>query len=226
MVSLLLLALAVEAGFYLGQHTAFRGMGAKPKHYLAMQTELLAVQNTLRSQDAELEITRTRHEIDRKALELVRQEMAGMQEEIVRLEEGMEFYRSLMAPGEIAPGLSLRKPELRAGSGPREYFYRIVVQQDARKPEQLKGSLNAVVKGALNGEQVSYPLAELSEDIDDGGAALRFTYFQAIEGRLILPDGFEPGSISIEANTRTPHELEIGEEFPWQLQERFTHVGK
>lgn len=225
-VVLLVLALVLEVGFYLGQHAAFTGMGASPKKYQAMQTQLLAVQNTLRSRDSELAILRTRQEVDRQALELVRQQMAAQKEEIAGLEEGLGFYRSLISPGDIAPGLSLRGLELKEGEQPGQYLYRIVVQQEARKHEQLKGSLEVAINGIRDGEPERYDLAELSEDFQGKGSALQFRYFQSIEGTLTLPEGFEPGVVSVEAKTLKPNEFVIREDYPWRLEERFTHVGK
>jgi hypothetical protein len=225
-VVLLVLALVLEVGFYLGQHAAFTGMGASPETYRAMQEELVALQDTLRSRDTELAILRTRQEVDRQALELVRRELASQKEEIAGLEEGLGFYRSLISPGEIAPGLSLRGIELTSGEMPRQYNYRIVVQQEARKHEQLKGTLEVVINGISQGQPVRYTLAELSEDFKGKGAALQFRYFQSIEGALILPEGFEPGVVSVEARTVKPHEFSIREDYPWQIEERFRHVGK
>ena len=226
LVALLIVALAVEVGFYLGQRSAFAGMGASPKTYPAMQAELIAVENALRSRDAELEITSTRHEVDRQALELVRKELAGQEEEIAALEEGLAFYRGLMSPGNIAPGLNLHAVELKAGPLPQQYFFRIVLQQEARKHALLKGELAAVISGTLDGEVVEYPLAELSEDFDAGAVPLQFRYFQSIEGRLTLPPGFTPTEVQVQASTKAPHKFEISEKYPWRLEERFTHVGK
>ena len=222
----LVLALVLEAGFYLGQHAAFTSMGTKPKTYKAMQAELMAVQSTLRLRDEELAIQRTRHEVDRQALELVRKELAGQREAITGLEEGLAFYRSLISPGEAAPGLSLRGLELMAGEQPGQYFYRIVVLQEARTYEQLVGSLAVVISGVKGGAAVEYPLAELSADFKGGGSTLDFRYFQSVQGSLELPEGFAPGSVRVEARTRKPREFVIRQEYPWQLAERFTHVGK
>ncbi len=226
LVVVLVLALALEAGFYLGQHAAFSGMGAEPETYQAMQEELISVESALRSRNAELEILSTRHEIDRQALELVRKELAGQNEEIAALEEGVTFYRSLMSPGDIAPGLSLRAIEFMEGEQPRHYFFRIVLQQEARKHAQLKGSLAAAISGMMDGAPVEYSLAELSEDYGDAGIPLQFRYFQSIEGQLVLPEGFEPTEVKVLANTLKPNKFEIREEYPWRLEERFTHVGK
>lgn len=226
LVAILILALAGEVGFYLGQRSAFAGMGATPQTYPAMQAELIAVESALRSRDAELEIISTRHEVDRQALELVRKELAGQKEEIAALEEGLAFYRGLMSPGKIAPGLNLHAVELRAGELPRQFFFRIVLQQEARKHALLKGELEAVISGVLDGEVVEYSLAELSEDLELGAVALQFRYFQSIEGQLILPPGFEPAEVRVQASTKAPHKFEISEKYPWRLEERFTHVGK
>ena len=201
LVVILLLALAVEAGFYLGQHLAFSGMGANPDTYQAMQAELISVQNRLRSRDAELEIVSTRREVDRQTVELVRKELAGQSEEITALEEGLAFYRGLMSPGDIAPGLNLHDLELMVGEQPGHYFFRIVLQQEARKHALLKGKLEVVISGVQDGNEVEYSLAELSDDIEVEGIPLQFRYFQSIEGQLVLPQGFEPGKFRVQAIT-------------------------
>jgi len=221
-----LLGLALAAGFYLGHDAAYREMGAKPKSYRAMQDQLLATRNALRDLEAKAEIQRTRHEVDRHALELVRRDMAAQQEEIAGLEEGLAFYRSLIAPGEIAAGLSLRKLELVAADVPGSYLFRIVVQQEARKYELLQGQLEVTLSGQLEGEPVTYPLGELSEDVEGGSVPLRFRYFQAVEGVITLPQGFVPEQFTVVASTSKPRQLEVREQYPWQLDERFTHVGK
>ena len=165
--------------------------------------------------------------MDRRALELVRKEMSAQKDQIVGLEEGLGFYRSLITPGEVTrTALVLRDVELVAGDGPRNFLYQIVVQQESRKHELLKGRMSVVVFGTQGGERLEYSLVELGEDIEDEVFQLRFRYFQSIEGEINLPHGFEPQGLTVVASSRTPHRLEVREEFPWQLQERFTHVGK
>lgn len=222
-----LLALMLVAGFYLGQHAAYSGMGAEPASYREMQAELIEAQGLLHSRRAELEIQQTRHEVDRQALEMVRKELSAQKDTIAGLEEQLGFYRSFMDPGEVAgEGLILREVELVAGDEPRQFWYRIVVQQKARRHDLLKGGLRAAVSGELEGEEVEYSLKELSRDTEDDSLALRFRYFQLVEGEISLPEGFEPRNVTVTASTRTPQKLEVQEVFPWQVQERFTHVGK
>jgi hypothetical protein len=221
-----LLAVGLAAGFYLGQRAAWTGMGVDPALYQSMRADLPVKEAALAEREKELEVLRTRREVDRRALEMVRVEIATQKEQIADLEEGLRFYKSLMIPGEINQGLSLRPLELLAREQPGHYAFRIVAQQQALKHQLLKGSLVAEVNGTREGEPVSYPLASLSSDLDEEAMALRFRYFQAIEGELRLPAGFEPAGVTVVATINSPRKFQVREEFSWQLKERFTHVGK
>ncbi len=222
----LALALALGGGFYLGQRAAYSGLGIDPAAYRALRSDVAALRDALETREAEFQVQRTRHEVDRAALEIIRREIAAQKEEIAGLEEGLRFYRSLMAPGEIAQGISLRELELVQGRDDRHVVYRIVIQQEASQHEQVQGTLTATVYGVLDGKSVDYPLAALDTGIGDDPISLRFRYFQAVEGEMTLPRGFVPAGVRVDARVREPHEVEVGQDFPWQLNQRFTPVGK
>jgi hypothetical protein len=226
LLAVLILLGFVVAAFYVGERAAYSGMGLNPELYRAMKTQLPELQAQLVVAEARLEVQSTQNQMGQQALEMVRRDLADQKEQIASLEEGLQFYRSLMAPGEIAQGLSLRPLELVALDNPGYYSYRIVAQQEARKHSQLKGELSAEVIGVLAGQQVSYSLAELSSDIEGSEIALRFRYFQSIDGELSLPEDFEPRSVSLVATATAPRKMEVREQYPWQVTEKFTHVGK
>ncbi|MEQ9465538.1 MAG: hypothetical protein RJQ10_17890 [Haliea sp.] len=219
-------ALVMGAGFALGRQAAFSGTGIDPQRYREQGVALKAALSEQAELSRQLGVMTARHEVDRAALELVRQELALQKEQIAGLEEGIRFYRSLMAPGEIAQGFSLRKIELVPREDPGRYGFRIVAQQEARQHTTLRGELYAEVAGQQAGEPRSYPLGELSADLEGTILPLRFRYFQSIEGDLVLPEGFEPQSISVVATLSEPDKAEAREQYPWQVQEKFTHVGK
>ena len=201
-------------------------MGLNPELYRAMKAQIPGLQEQLTEVEAQLEVQTTQNQMGQQALEMVRRELANQKEQIASLEEGLQFYRSLMAPGEIAQGLSLRPLELVALDIPGQFSYRMVAQQEARKHSQLKGDLSAEVNGVLADQQVSYAFAELSPEVETPLIELRFRYFQSIEGTLILPEGFEPRSVSLVATATAPRKMEAREQYPWQVKEKFTHVGK
>ncbi len=222
----LLLALTLLAGIYLGRQSVYSALEVGPETARSMLAELSDLREALRVARGDLEMQRTRHEVDRKALELVRSEMATERERTASLEEGLSFYRSMVVSEDQGSGLSLRKPELVAGATPERFKYRFFVQQKEREYEMLEGTLSAEVFGYSGEKEVSYPLAELSADFDDRASTLHFRYFQAIEGELVLPHGFSPRGITLVARASKPHKSKAKKQFPWEVQERFINVGK
>jgi hypothetical protein len=229
-VQLLLLLVAASAGlasgFLLGRQEALSGLGMEPDDYLEMQAELPRAREQIAALEAELDVVSTRHTVDREALAMVRQDIALQKEHIASLEEGIRFYRGLMAPEDATEGLSLREPELVAREEGATIAFRILVLQEALKHDLLTGKLALEVFGERDGEPVSYPLAQLSDDIEGERVALRFRYFQAIEGQMTLPEGFTPDGISVEVTVNSPRKSEVRERFAWRLQERFSYVGE
>ena len=219
-------AVTLALGFYFGQGAAYSGMGINPETYRELRAAAPVTVRQIEELGSELDVARVRSDVDRAALEMVRQEIAGHKNQVMDLEERLRFYQGLMAPEEIARGLILRPVEITATTSANRFNFRIVVQQEARKHALLKGSLSVTVFGLADGEELSFPLSSLSQDIEGKSVALRFRYFQAIEGELVLPPGFEPRSFSVLAQTTAPQKVEIREQFPWSVQERFSYVGK
>ena len=218
--------MALPGAAYLGWHVASVRLQADPQSAQRLRSEVARLAEQLESAAGELEVLRTRSQVDRRALEMLRRDLAAKREEAAGLEEELRFYRSLMAPGEVAGGLSIREPELVAADSPGVYALRIVVQQEARRHELVRGELEIEITGSLDGERVSYPLREMVEEPAENPLALGFRYFQAIEARLRLPDGLEPSAITVQARFTKPDAVQFRRRFDWRVQERFTHAGK
>lgn len=74
--------------------------------------------------------------------------------------------------------------------------------------------------GRQAGERVVLPLKDVSNDIEATNIKLGFKYFQNIEGDLVLPDGFEPERIELEARSSQPSVTKIEKRYGWLVQER------
>jgi Family of unknown function (DUF6776) len=219
---LLIPVAAIVGAFALGLAL---GLVGKTYPVASTSSDLATAEKEIGRLAREVDVAQTRNAVDEAALEILRSEIAANKEEMAALEEGLLFYKGLMAPGDITQGLSLREIELVAREE-GHFSFRIVAQQEARTHNTIKGELSAEVYGLQNSEQVSYPLAELSDDIEDNAITLRFRYFQSIEGVLVLPQDFEPLGIRVVARATSPRKAEVSEEFAWRVKERFTHVGK
>lgn len=173
-----------------------------------------------------LEVERKQHELDERALELVRSEIATGSQDRAALQEQLRFYRALMAPGRNTQSVSIRPPQLVANEDTGRVAFSVLVQQKANKHQRVKGRLTMQVKGMLAGQEVLYPVSELTDHLTEPDVELQFRYFQALEGELALPANFEPASLEVTAQITKPRKWLLEESFPWELQEKFTHVGK
>lgn len=227
LLAALVAALLLLVGIFLGQRAAYSGMGIEPAHYRQMEVELPQLRAEKDQLEQTLVVQQTRTEVDRNALEMLRSELAGQKEHIADLEEALRFFRGLMAPEQVErQGLGVRPIELLAQEQAGSFAYRLVVQQEARKHQTLTGELAVMVVGTQAGEPVSLPLAELDNSLESNTLALRFRYFQSIEGVMQLPSGFEPERVEVQASSNKPRKQQLRESFDWRLKERFTHVGQ
>jgi hypothetical protein len=219
LAGLVVIGLVFVLGYFAGHREGIDPSGVEEDGSFEAQERLLVLQE-------ELEVQRVQHELDSASLEMVRKEIAFQKDQLSELEEGVKFYKGVMAPEEIAQGLSLRRIELLATEKSDHFVFRIIAQQAAVKHTTLKGSLSIEVFGRQGEESVSYPLADLSEDIDSNKITLRFRYFQSIQGELAVPAEFKPEGFTIIAKASSPRKVELREQFPWDVQEKFTYVGK
>lgn len=159
-------------------------------------------------------------EVDRNALEGVRVEVADLRNQLAALQEENQFYRNLMSPAGSHRGLTFGVVEIVDTERPRAYRFKIVMQQLGTNQKQLNGTLSVNLVGRQAGERVVLPLKDVSNDIEATNIKLGFKYFQNIEGDLVLPDGFEPERIELEARSSQPSVTKIEKRYGWLVQER------
>jgi len=159
-------------------------------------------------------------EVDQQASEELRTQVISLKEEVTSLEENIAFYRGIMAPDENRSGLTIGSLNVIGTGSAREYRYKLVVQQLATNHQVLNGHVNFNIVGREGDETVSLPLYRLSAAQDSENIRLRFRYFQNIEGRLTLPEGFEPERIEIVARSTGNNPQTVEERFGWLVQEQ------
>jgi len=218
----LVAALLVFAGGYL-----LRAMTAEPRaitiHNGAGATLLNEELQQLRG---ELVRSDSRHEVDQSALEMLRGQLAGQQQELADLELALQFYRQLMAPENVLQGVAVRQIELIDTAKPNQFRYRILIQQEASQHSEVEGSLQVVLIGLASDSERELALSAIDGELDEVSLPLQFKYFQAIEGFIDLPEDFVPDRFRMTLQVLQPRNSEIEQQFPWRVRPRFSHVGQ
>lgn len=216
------LVLTVLMIFFSYQIGIARGLDDKEKT-LADVAQLDGVlqesQNRVKELEQQLANIKLGAQVDRQSNEDVRQEVIALKEQLAQLEEDNSFYRNLMAPTQNKSGLTFGAVEIGDTDIARNYRYKVVMQQLATNHQLLNGTLKVTVFGKLNGFETSYPLHELSPQVSAPNVKLRFKYFQTVEGRLELPDGFEPERIELVARSTGKDAVTVEKRFGWLVEE-------
>jgi len=221
-VFVLAAVLAIVGGeflYTLGFKLGVAGQDKANAELLKMREELDDVLREKKQLSQELENTRLGVEVDQHSLEKIRHEVFELKSTIAELEESNKVYRNLMAPSGNKRGLTFGPIEL-ARIDDRIYRFKVVMWQlTATSHQLLNGSLNFNVVGKQYGEVAVYPLKDLSKDIDSSNIKLRFKYFQELEGEILLPEGFEPQRIELEARSTGKSPTTIEKRFEWLAEE-------
>lgn len=219
LVLLVLVAAAVAASYYWGHHKGVteQADAVIERNRLRQEVaELTEESDKLRQQVANL---RLGSEVDQQASEEMRNQVIALKEEIAALEEDITFYRGLMSPGDNNTGLTIGSLNVLATGIPRQFEYKLVVQQLATDHQVLSGYLTFKIVGRRNQQTETLSLHQISEQVESEEIRLRFRYFQNVEGRLTLPEGFEPERIELVARSTGRDSQTVEKKFGWLVQE-------
>jgi len=196
-----LVVIAVGAGgwslYDLGlRHGGYRGEAAR-----ATEAHLRTQVEELRDRVDELVERNTLLEraerIEREARKRLRDMIEQREQRIAQLEKQLAFYRNLVSPSKMEPGLHIRRAALTPVEGVERLFrYEIVVSQVNESDTYVSGRIDWQIEGRRDGEAAS---AELRDWIASDSAEMefRFKYFQTLSGRVRVPEGFEPARVQL-----------------------------
>ncbi len=133
-------------------------------------------------------------QIDRQAAQAVKSDLGQLEEELQAAREEVEFYRGIVAPGDVNPGLHIHRFTLERGLVEGEYHYDLVLTQLKRNDQYASGEVDWKISGQLAGEQVMLTLVDVTRPATQQ-IKFRFRYFQDLAGTINLPVGFEADKV-------------------------------
>lgn len=186
----------------------------------ATETHLRVKVNDLRERVTELARRNTLLErgrrIDDGAIRRLRDTLAEREETIARLEEELAFYRNLVSPSDMQPGLHVRRFSLADVPGEtREFRYELVLTQLNSDDTYVAGRVDFVLEGRRPDGPATLEFGDLAVEDTDGRPAFRFKYFQTLRGRIRVPRAFEPVNIRLRVAPSGGRLEPVEQEYPW-----------
>ena len=167
--------------------------------------------DALRLQVAALERS---SQVDRQAIEQVREEMKQAAADRLQLEEELVFLKGLVTNGTKKEGLFMQGFKLEKGAAEREFRYRFTVGQRLKDVGTVTGWISMTLEGKTGDQATSLSLTELVADKADR-IKMRFKHFQNVEGTVVLPEGFEPKDVIIEVQPSNSDLSLVKKSFDW-----------
>jgi len=216
---LLLLAcvlVAAMVGYAIGmaeQSRQFSTVEASNKALLEEVAELRDQKHQARLKLARLESDRA---VDTQAMKEARKAIVALETRVSELESDLGFYRNIMSPSETEKGFQLDRFVLTPTDQERVFEYALVAIQAGDNERFLSGRLVITISGAQDGGPLELRLHDVSKDVDNEGIEYRFRYFQDVEGRVVLPEGFQPEEVRVVARGRRTSEPVLEEVWNWE----------
>lgn len=195
----LLVIFLIVLVFYAGHEFA-----NKRNHLLVAKVELLeqSVDNLIlenQSINSQLNITKVELEVASIANEKAQESIKGFMRVESELREQISFYQKVMAPEMTQDGFVIENAEISRNASNNNYTIKLMMLQHQNIKAVIKGTLNISLFGSLSGKPTSYKINELLEEPEQS-LEFSFKYFEVMDIRVTLPEGFEPERIEISTD--------------------------
>jgi hypothetical protein len=156
-------------------------------------------------------------QIDQQAARDIQEQLASLQEELQAAREEVEFYRGIMAPGDVASGLRIHRFELTPGLQSGDYHYDLVLTQRKHNDRVVTGLVEWRIIGNNGDEPRELKLSDVTrpevEHLD-----FRLHYFQHLTGIINLPEGFQAREVVLSVKVTGKDSVEpVEQSFEWPV---------
>lgn len=131
----------------------------------------------------------------------LQREISERQGEIASLRADLAFYSGLTGTAAKREGLAVHELHIeRSTADARMLNFTITLTQNLKPGAITTGRVQLSVSGLRANKLVTLDFSELAPNQDTNGLPFSFKYFQQIKGNLLLPDGFDPQSVHVDAD--------------------------
>ncbi len=156
---------------------------------------LLAEVNDLKQQVTNLQRANQVNEVATRAL---RGTLAQREKELSALRSDLGFYSRLVSGNGQRQGLKLQEVKLQPISGSRGWTLIVSLTQNAKRGGEVSGHVTVSVEGLRKDKVVTLAWPALGDGTaQKDGLPFRFTYFEQLQGTILLPADFRPTRLRI-----------------------------
>ncbi len=153
-------------------------------------------------------------QVEGKAYEDVDVHLRSLQDEVLVLKEEIAFYRGIVSAGK-EKGLKIQTFVVDKESPSGAYRFQLVLTQHLKRVKMISGTVKLNIVDEKNGKPRRLLLSDMSGQ-QANSLKFEFKFFQRIEGRFTLPDGFKPDRLQIQVVSKGRKPASVEKSFEWQ----------
>lgn len=180
--------------------------------------ELVSTVEALREGNAALRervaILERAQQVEGKAYEGVDSHLRRLQDEVLALKEEVAFYRGIVSDGK-EKGLKIQTFVVDKETSPGAYRFQLVLTQQLKRVKMISGTVKLNVLDDQNRRPMRLLLSDMSGE-QANSLGFEFKFFQRIEGRFTLPDGFKPERLQIQVVSKGKKPASVEKSFEWR----------
>lgn len=175
--------------YLLSAHVAPTAVGHR------QQRALLAQVDDLKQQVANLQRAAQVNEVATRALSgtLIQRE-----KELSGLRADLGFYSRLVSGDGQRQGLKLQEVKLQPITGSHGWTLILSLTQNAKRGDEISGHATVSVEGLRADKVVTLDWPALGDNAQKDGLPFRFTYYEQLQGTIVLPADFRPTRLRIQ----------------------------
>jgi hypothetical protein len=203
---------AIVVGGWVCYEAGVRLSGYRHEALVTLRAQLRDVEAQRSTLLSKLAVLQRSSEVESLASEQMRQALMGLEAEVMSLDKQLAFYKNIVAPSTMKPGLRVQDLQLSKAGPDGRYQYKLVLIQVRGDNRLAKGRVEFTVWGRQAERELSLSLADMG-----AGGPIRFSfkYFQRLDGDLVLPQGFKPSRIEVRVRPQTKRLEPIHRRFAW-----------
>jgi hypothetical protein len=153
-------------------------------------------------------------QVEGKAYQNVDAHLRSLQDEVLALKEEIAFYRGIVSAGK-EKGLNIQTFVLDKEASPGAYRFQLVLTQNLKRVRMISGKVKLKIMDELGGRSKKLLVSDMNGKQADY-MKFEFKFFQRIEGRFTLPDGFRPERLQVEVVSSGKRPASVEKSFEWR----------
>lgn len=156
-------------------------------------------------------------QIRQQSLLSLKETLMEKSESLDGLSRQLEFYRLILEPSEKRQGIELHDYTLKDLGNSQVAATFTLIHLD-KKHRRVSGTLGIRVKGVLSGRQKEVSLEALAVSDQVFNSKLNFKFYQTVETRIALPEGFKPQQLILSAQLDSKQSRQWSTTVDWILE--------